>query len=408
MARGIKGSWGAKKAGVVRYLSEESSRATGRERVHEIGRLLADMEEMRSLLSRDRSPLLAWAKEELPKGRFRGIPWFFLAMGRYFEAIGNWADALEWYAIAVSESARSGYRGIHLDSLVSQGHLMAKRGEGKEALRLYATALERAREHGDQHGMMRSTGGMGALHFEEGSFGEARRLFRKVLGIAEKINDSSWRAHMQNDLGAVESVMGRYGPALRAFEASLGIHESLDYERGVARSFHNLAAAHLAKGEFILAGSFFRKSHEVSRTLGWEELAVMNLLGRTELLYKLSEHETALSLGESALEKATLLGDPYSTLEANRLLALLLFERGASADSFRLLEICLEGAKRIGARLELARVFEARGSLFRRDVKARAAVADLRKAMDLYRAMGLLAKARMTAEVMKEMMERGS
>lgn len=408
MKRGIKNSVGPETAGVVRYLSEESNKATGRERIHEIGRLLADMDEMRSLLSRERSPLLSWAKEELPKGRFRGIPWFFLAMGRYFEAIGKWADALEWYRIGTSESERSGYRGIHLDALVSQGHLRAKRGEGKEAGDLYGIALEKARESGDEHGMMRALGGMGALRFDEGALGEACRLFTKVLGIAERVGDLSWKAHMQNDLGAVQSVRGMRGPAIRAFEASLKIHRDQGYERGVARSLYNLASLHLEREEFIPAGSFFAKSQEVSRTLNWEELVVMNLLGRAELFVLLSEHETALTLAESALEKATVLGDPYSTLEADRLIALLLFEKGGGAESLGLLERCLEGAKRIRSRCELARIFEARGNLLAKGGRARAALADLRKARDLYRGMGLLAGARRTAEVMKGVGERGS
>jgi tetratricopeptide (TPR) repeat protein len=222
-----------------------------------------------------------------------------------------------------------------------------------------------------------------------------------VLGIAGKIGDGSWEAHMLNDIGAVESVRGRFGTALRAFQAALRIHETGGYERGVARSLHNIAAAYFDRGEFILAGSFFRRSHDVSRTLGWKELAVMNLLGRAELLSCVSEHEAALSAGESALEQSALLGDPYSTIEAKRILALLLFERGSPGECFRYLESCIESAKKLGARCELARVLDARGSLFLRERKARAALADLGKAKDLYRAMRLPAKERKIAEVMK-------
>ncbi len=389
------------------YLLDESNRATGRERNDEVERLLTSLDDGQPSLSQNPSSLLAWAKSEISTGRFRGIPWFFLAMGKYFESMGKWSDAGEWYRMAMEQSDENGYPGINMDSRLSLGHLRAKTGESKEARRVYTAALREAEGRKDQLSIMRALGGMGALRYDQGAFTEARFSYQRVVRLAEKIGDRSWKAHMLNDLGAVLSAECKYKMALRSFESALRIYESQHYERGMARCLNNMANACLEAGDLVSAGIHFRKSHEISSSFGWEELEVINLLGRAEVMLYVTEFETSLSLSREAGARATGMGDPYSQIEAQRISASVLYEQGDKSLCFQFLQESVERAKQVGALYALARVLESRAQLWLRETKFARASADLKKAAATYEKLGLKERKKQVGCVQDQLMRKG-
>ncbi len=410
MAKGRKGSRAVTRELMARHLSAESARITGRARTGEVERILSEMWNRRAHVNTGGASWLDWARRELSsaRGTFDGLPWFFLAMGKYFETSGNWRDALDWYDIAAERAKKSGDPSISFDALVSLGHLRAKRGERAEAEALYRTVIDEAGDRPDQEILLRARAGLGALRFDEGRFGEARNAFRKNLRIAEKIGDLTWKAHMLNDLGAVQSAAGMPGQALRSFGASLEINRSRDYGRGIARCLHNMATAQLERGVFVAAGASFRESLEVSRTHGWEELVVMNLLGRAEVLHLVSEDDAAHALATEGFERAAGLGDPYSRLEAGRIAAQTLYRQGAKKDALEVLEETTEEARRLGALMELAKALEARAHCFLDDGRTARAAADLAKVKELYESLGLKTKAHRTGSLLRRIKGRGS
>ncbi|MFQ6103562.1 MAG: tetratricopeptide repeat protein [Candidatus Glassbacteria bacterium] len=394
MAKGSKGNLDKNRVRISGYLFDESIRATGRRRDRVVVDLMASMEKKQLSPHMSPSSLLAWARDELPKGRFEGIPWFFLAMGKYFETIGNWNDAQEWYRLAIDRSGQEGYRGIYLDSVISLGHILAKKGVVKEARRLYKSAFSEAQDRKDHLNVMRVLGGMGALHFDEGRHGEARGCWRKALQLSERIGEKWWTAHMLNDMGALYGANGSYGRALSSFKSAQVIYKSLGHDKGLARCLHNIAAVHLEAGQLDPAGSYFHLSQELADALCWEELTVMNLLGRVEMMIQVSEYESALSMGNEALDKAVNLGDPFSQLEAKSLLFLIFHASGDREGAFRLMEECIARAKQLNGSYALARVLEARVQLMLRDGDISHAARDLERLKSLYSKMGLRAKAR--------------
>jgi tetratricopeptide (TPR) repeat protein len=411
MARGRTGSRAVTRELMARHLSAESARITGRARTGQVERILNKMWEERAPGKNPGAPSwLDWARGEMSaaRGTFDGLPWFFLAMGKYFETSGSWCDALEWYDIAREQAKKSGDLSISFDALLCLGHLRAKRGERGEAEALYRSVIDEAGGRHDQEILLRARAGMGALRFDEGRFGEAGKAFRKNLRIAERIGEQAWRAHMLNDIGAVQSAAGRPGQALSSFRASLEIDRAREYSRGIARSLHNVGAAQLERGVFVAAGASFQKSLEVSRTLGWEELVVMNILGRAEVLHLVSENETAHALAEEALERAAGLGDPFSGIEAGRIAALALHGLGSEKDALGMLEDTIAEAKCFGAPLELAKALEARVRILLDEGRPAGAALELAKVEELYESLELRAKAHRAASLLRRIGGRGS
>jgi|GEM_PF-6630277 len=407
MSKGSKGKTEMDKTRLTSFLFAESLRATGRERVDDVRQLLSRFEGREPFPSRDPSSLLTWAKDELPGGRFEGIPWFFLAMGKYFESVGKWDDAREWYTIAGDRSRKSGNRSVYLDSAISLAHLVAKKGGGKEARHLYRSVLKETRDTGDRLNTMRVLGGMGALHFDEGAYAEARRFFREVITLSRKTGDELWKAHMLNDVGAVLCSEGKYPEALVSYRQALEIYESEDYERGMARGHYNIASAYLDSSDLFSAGNHFGQSQEISNSLGWEEMRVLNLLGRAEVLTRVSEYDVSLSICREARERAVLTGDPFSLVEAVRLEAVVRFGKGDRESCFGLLEEAVQLAKKLKARYALASTIETRANYLRSEGKVSRAAADLKKVVALYEIMGLKGKKKLAEAKLKKLMGKG-
>jgi diguanylate cyclase (GGDEF)-like protein len=263
-----------------------------------------------------------------------------LALGRFWEKRGHWAEGLDWFdEIAASpgldpslrarclhfggrmarlqndhdaafgrlQQAKdlAGARGdVHLTAMVlfdlgCVALVLRSDYAGAHALLTQSVALFRSVR--DETGTAEALSKLGLLAYYQADHGRAEQLCGEALAIAKRRGDPGLASAVVNVLGLVARGRGDYATAATLLEEHLTSCEWLDDKYGMMDALWSLAEFARSRGDFDLASTMYRRYMALCREVGNAAGTASALKDLGEVARYRGKHDEAAVLYDRAL-----------------------------------------------------------------------------------------------------------
>jgi CHAT domain-containing protein/Tfp pilus assembly protein PilF len=263
-------------------------------------------------------------------------------------------------------------RRVRADSLRRAGNAALGRAGVSAALHDWRASLQVARGLGDTAAIAAALGNIGAGFYRAVQLDSARRYFALAHRLAGIARD---RRTMMNALGGLASVskdQGDLHAAATQYTEALAIRRSVGDYRGFAADANNLGVVAAALGDRAEARRRYTEALTTAREHALDEPAAAALVNLGVLASRMGDDLTAEKAYAEALALYRKLDDPADEALVLHDLGLLEADRGnypAAVSRYRaaltILQTTGPAEYTVAARLDLAAVFAAMGSLDR-------------------------------------------
>jgi CHAT domain-containing protein/tetratricopeptide (TPR) repeat protein len=313
------------------------------------------------------------------------------------------ADTLDWLGLVrlelgESESARAAIAdslalwrrlGERLEegaTLADAGFVEHSSGALPAALAPYQQALALLREVGARGEEARVLNNLGGLHDLLGEPEAALDRYREALVLRRELGDRPGEAQTLNNIAVIDRLLGDWQAALDAYGQVLAMLAPLHLPDQKAAALNNLASLYSSVGEPERALPLFEESLALHRAVSDRRSEVVARNNLSVVRRALGELDRALGEHRQALALAAELGDPSLQAVSRLHVAQDRIEQGdagAAAD----LEAAQALLAQTGSRRPVAGAFHLQGRALALAGRPEAALAALRQALDLRRAL---------------------
>ncbi|MEL6263575.1 MAG: tetratricopeptide repeat protein [Cyanobacteria bacterium J06626_6] len=239
------------------------------------------------------------------------LAWPSVAMGRFYDGQGAYAQAEPWYERCVA-AARSRFGEDHLyvaDSLGNLASLYRKQGRYTEAEPLYKDALSlRQKLQGENDpAMADSLSGLAILYDRQGRYAEAEPLYKDALSLSRQLQgeDHPDVAISLDNLAGFYVRQRRYAEAESLCRDALSLRQKRlgEDHPTMADTLNNLALLHEKQGRYTEAEPLYKDALSIKqKLLGKDHPDVAVSLNNLALLYdRQGRYAEAESLYQDAL-----------------------------------------------------------------------------------------------------------
>ncbi len=232
--------------------------------------------------------------------------------GRYFEAIGEYAQAQQQTERALEirhDDALSQAR-----CLVQLGAIAHRRGNYDHAQSWYSQALplsqdrESSWEEGKQV-LAQALNGLGSTYRQRGEFEQAKEIYERALSLSQGTGNRMSEAQAFSNLGATTFYQRQLAESLEYHTQALKIRQTIGDRAGEGTSVFNLALVTRDMGNYGQARAYLSEALAIQQAIGnrWEEVNLWNDLGI--LCQELGELATARDCLQKGLALAREIGD---------------------------------------------------------------------------------------------------
>ncbi|WP_344661280.1 tetratricopeptide repeat protein [Catenulispora subtropica] len=340
-----------------------------------------------SWLRGERPNLLACVEYAADRGRNEALITLTADLAPLLLIEGPWSLAKTLHARAIGAAERCGNRPALATALDNLGRVQSMTGDYTDAIESLEPALVLFRQSGDQVGQAATLNDLGRMRYKVGDYPGANRDLEQALELARGNEDPTRWAAVLHDLGRLRSKNGDRAGALRDQQQALEIYEDVDDGVGLTAVLIELG---LTWPDCDDTGAI----RYLNRALDQAQLAG-NLIGQVDALYGLGtrsqsdDHDRAIWFLQQSLELARHTGDRFGQANALYGLGTVLRRAGDYDGAIRFLEQSLELACQMGHRLGQAEALEEQGECLASTERATEAVVCLRRALDIYRGLGL-------------------
>ena len=266
---------------------------------------------------------ISW--QDWPSDEDEELVWPFVAIARFYEGQGSYAQAEPWY-VGCLKATQERFGDDHpavATSLNNLASLYESQGRYKKAEPMYVQSLALRRKLlGEDHpDVADSLNGLALLYHYQGRYEEAEPLYMKGLEITRKLlnEDHLDVAAILNNLAGLYKMQGRYEEAEPLYIKGLEVKLKLlgEDHPNIAISLHNLAGLYASQGRYEEAEPLYIQAITLRRKLlGNDHLDVaasLNNLGR--LYERAGRYEEAEPLYMQALVlRRKLLGNDHPNI----------------------------------------------------------------------------------------------
>ena len=238
-----------------------------------------------------------------------------------------------------------------MESLLSQGQLLERRGQREEARILYeralhdgtpSTAADMAQLHrliartfmedgdfaaaedsataalaiseqsGDEAGRGRAINSLAAIHWNQGAHDEAQRLYLQARTSALDSGDARMASITASNLGIIATVRGDDRDALKYYESGLADARGAGLVDEAMNALVNLGLLHTHMSRFEEANRAFVEAKDVGAVVGDLSRLIRIELHVAKLRIKQGERDAARASSDRARELARQTGDTFA------------------------------------------------------------------------------------------------
>jgi predicted ATPase len=286
-------------------------------------------------LAADHSNLRTAVEWCLAAGRADGALRTVVALARYLEARGHFAEGRTWLSEALGRDPDVP-AALKARATYVLGRLVDSQADFAQARQLYEEALTTYRELGDREGAAEAMIELVWAVMQQGELAEACRLGEEALSLARDLGDPATIANALVNHGGTLVELGRYADGLRCYEESLALRRPLREARSIAISLGCIGWTSLLAGDLDRAKTAAGEAVELMRRNADRQWvgASLHTLGAVALAE--GDVERAASLFLAALSDAEELGDRRAAPECLLGLAAVSAEQGKDEAAARL------------------------------------------------------------------------
>jgi putative nucleotidyltransferase with HDIG domain len=282
------------------------------------------------------------------------------------ERAGSVEDAVAGYRSAIETGERTGDARTQAEALRRLAVQHHHRGERDIARGLCERSHALAVEIADDVLAGEALNVLAGFAFESGAMDEARIRYLEALALGG--TDPRLRGRIEQNLGILANIHGDHSDALIHYRRSLAAFESSGEDKGCAIAYHNLGMVSSDRQLWEDADRYFRRSLDITRTVGDVHLEGLCLLNQAEVHIARQRFEDARGNAEAALAIFDQLGARLDKADVYKVLGVVYRETGRHALAESRLRSAIEQAVTTGSVLseaeasrELARLYQMMG-----------------------------------------------
>ena len=238
-----------------------------------------------------------------------GQAFLFVELGYNASALGDKAQALQYYEQALPIQRQVGDKGGEATTLNNIGGVYSDLGDKAQALAFYEQALPMYRQVGDKAGEAATLNNIGAVYDALGDKAQALAFYEQALPLSRQVGDKAGEATTLNNIGKVHSALGDKAQALQYYEQALPLSRQVGDKAGEAKTLNNIGGVHSDLGDQAQALAFYEQALPLQRQVGDKagEATTLNNIGAVH--DALGDQAQALAFYEQALPLQRQVGD---------------------------------------------------------------------------------------------------
>jgi tetratricopeptide (TPR) repeat protein len=331
---------------------------------------LVDAPAAQAWLDAERANLVAFVVHNATHGWPSHAVRLTIALLRYLESGGHYAEATTMHAYARAAAQQIGDAAAEAHLLTNVAVVDVQQGHYEQAADLLRRAIALARECGDHAAEARALGNLGHVDQWQGRYDAAAQRLQEALALLRRTGDGAGEARALGNLGQVYRRQGRFREASEYLQGAVDMCRRIGDRVGEGYALISLGHVATRQGQPEQATAYHREALEVFRltserageALALDGLGTVTLDGGSlreavaifrQIGERAGEARATNSLGEvlhgtgrpveaydqhaSALKLAVEIGDRYEQARAHAGLALAAEALGepATAEEFR-------------------------------------------------------------------------
>jgi predicted ATPase/class 3 adenylate cyclase/Tfp pilus assembly protein PilF len=223
--------------------------------------------------------------------------------GKYLEAMGEYAQALEYFHRSLDTSTTLGLRLVVPHILSAASYTALRLGDFEQARQLRQRSLAQAAENQDITGLIWGKWELGEIERLQGNLSTARQLYEESM-LQYALNPHSiLPVFYHRGLGDIALAEGDYAEARRRFSTSLELARQDYHTWSVAYALSGLGRAETGLGNYTAADQYFQEALQAAEETGARGLVLVPLTGLAGLHAARGEHERAVELATQVVEQ---------------------------------------------------------------------------------------------------------
>lgn len=269
-------------------------------------------------------------------------------IGLIYDARGNYPKALECFELALGIAEKLNNltgKGTNLNNI---GGIHYKQGNYPEALNHYEEALKIAEQLDDLSGKSTYFSNIGGIYYAQGNYSKALNHYENALQIVDQLGDPSRKATLLNNIALIYKSKGNYPKAFKRYEEALKIDEYLGNLSGKSTFLNNIGLIYKAQGHYSKALKNFENALSVAEKLGDLSVKSVSLNCIGDIFRIQGNYSEAMKHYEDALKFAKQIGDLSKIATRLNNIGLINKLQGKYPKALKLYEKALKIAENLG------------------------------------------------------------
>ncbi|MBC7813378.1 MAG: tetratricopeptide repeat protein, partial [Burkholderiales bacterium] len=249
-------------------------------------------------------------------------------LGYNYRRMGDYANALRWYASSLSIARQLDDRSSMAANLIEIGNTTWQQGDYVNATIHLNEALALAEAADDLASQALALNQLGYVCYWTGDLDAGWRHQQQALAIYTTLGDVRGMGIAANSLGMVAELKGDFDAARIYFEQGLARARQVGYVRGISGGLNNIGNAFYLAGDYINARRYLLESLEIDERVGARWDRANSLCNLAFITLKLEDYPQARQELCEGIHIAYNIGAPAIIVEMLAGFAALYFQAG--------------------------------------------------------------------------------
>lgn len=151
---------------------------------------------------------------------------------------------------------------------------------------------------------------------QRGRWSDAEKTLQQGMEKAESYGNNELLGMICSNIGIYFSIQNKYQAALSSYMDGLHYFEDAGNMEGVTQAYHNLGMTHEQMNQLDQAESYYQRSLDVSRELGFNDMIAKTTLNRSHVKVLKGDYRIASAFIEQVFLALKGLNNPHMTADA--------------------------------------------------------------------------------------------
>ncbi len=245
----------------------------------------------------------------------------WLSRGIYFEALGNYQQALKdkLFALKINELIKD-EEGI-ASALNNIGVLYFYMSDYENAVQYILQSVRKKEALGLKKNLPSGYLNIGGIYQMMDDYDHALESYQKALSIARELNDSYYMCASLNNSGLILQEQKKLHEALETFREAMNIAKKHSHLRNLYVTLGNMGLIYADLGQYKEAIYYYEQALELKKESGDAREAAKTMVNIGELLLKQNKYNAAIKKLKDGLKTAEGINDIRTSYEAHAGLA---------------------------------------------------------------------------------------